>query len=1088
MKVVLKSKVVKYAEHRDKPTSDDKFEYFKKLINDHLNALDGEGDDESFHALEKAGFPVGTVRIHKDGVKRIKIAPGKWRPKYEGHTRGAKMAIAAIKRKVNSAKNSKELMDIVMENRDRFIDKEGHLFPFVQELHTYVSEKDDLFAKKETPGKKKGRIFYDPGKPKRGQAAAARRKPEMENEKKNRKPQDVKKIDPGEQLYKEGEKIDFEMGGVKYSGTVERVMEFHHKKGNEIGYSTKVEGKAAGFMVYNKDIVDAKKTPPSAPKSENTGKIDFQSIREKYQSAKSFEGEDDEVFAGKETVAGKWKLVEADTPTASHDESTFHKTPGFPTNADGSSINDRDYEHFQANKEAVINIASEFDGRALKFDNPVIVTKDGIVISGNNRTMSSKIAARKGTDKKYIEALKKRARKFGFTEEQVSRFKNPRVVFEVENDGGYTTEQFAKFNESTKKTMGPTERAIKVSKIMKPETIETVAGMIGEYDTMGDLYKDQKASQKLIKTFQDAGLIGQNAEGEFVENGVITPAGKSFIETALLGSVVNEVNLRGFNRPGCLSIRQTMVRSLASLVENKGLSGYSINKELNEAIDIAMQVAIEKDKFKSVEDWAKQKNMFEEPPDETSIELAKKLEGTQKAFAQFMQDINAGLKVGANGEADIFLGGVETKEQILSRFLGLKKSIMAAIDFFRNRFMKKSNEYRQLAVEGINPYSEKLDMLKYGEKAIAVDFDGVINSFKNGWKGPTETDEPVLSAAESIATLFHRGYKIIIFSTRAGTEEGVKTIREYLLKHTEDPELVEKIEITDKKPIAHIYIDDRAIPFTGDWAETLKQIDEFKPWTERPVPTYDQSSLFSKSFSLEDYKKYFPKDWDPTDRSGGCWKDRGTKGWLTSPNPDDYDSALWAVIQDYLKDHYNLTANEREQIASIVSNAFWAGNRRGFENARDIDKSLTWSGHKLEDRYKVQGMDISIENKKGSTRSGTDKDGHEWNTKMHYDYGYIRGTVGKDKDHLDCYVGPDRESERVFIVHQNDPVTGAYDEDKVMLGFDSENEARKAYLSQYDRPGFLGDIAKMGIEEFKKIIFDENNKGRKIEGGSADEN
>jgi hypothetical protein len=69
---------------------------------------------------------------------------------------------------------------------------------------------------------------------------------------------------------------------------------------------------------------------------------DFEKIQEKYQSAKVITGDEDEIQIGKEALSGKWKLVEADTPTASHDETTFHKTPGFPTNDDGSTINDRD--------------------------------------------------------------------------------------------------------------------------------------------------------------------------------------------------------------------------------------------------------------------------------------------------------------------------------------------------------------------------------------------------------------------------------------------------------------------------------------------------------------------------------------------------------------------------------------------------------------------------------------------------------------------------------------------------------------------------------------------------------------------------
>jgi|GEM_PF-776523 len=143
-------------------------------------------------------------------------------------------------------------------------------------------------------------------------------------------------------------------------------------------------------------------------------------------------------------------------------------------------------------------------------------------------------------------------------------------------------------------------------------------------------------------------------------------------------------------------------------------------------------------------------------------------------------------------------------------------------------------------------------------------------------------------------------------------------------------------------------------------------------------------------------------------------------------------------------------------------------------------KSLTWSGYRLQGRTRIHGMDISIENKKGSVRRGTDKDGHAWRTKMHFAYGYIRGTVGKDKDHLDCYIGPNPESTKVFVIHQNDPVTGKYDEDKVMLGFGDATEAKRAYLKQYDRPGFLGSMDETDIDSFKKKAFAKANKGKKL--------
>jgi len=151
-----------------------------------------------------------------------------------------------------------------------------------------------------------------------------------------------------------------------------------------------------------------------------------------------------------------------------------------------------------------------------------------------------------------------------------------------------------------------------------------------------------------------------------------------------------------------------------------------------------------------------------------------------------------------------------------------------------------------------------------------------------------------------------------------------------------------------------------------------------------------------------------------------------------------------------------------------------------------MKKSLTFSGYKLQGRTKINGLDISIENKKGSVRSGTDKDGREWKTKMHYPYGYIKGTIGKDKQHLDAYIGNNKNSDVVYIVHQNDPVSRQYDEDKVMVGFNSADEAKKAYMNQYDRPGFFGSMTEMGMDEFKEKIFSDKWKGSMIKSLGGD--
>jgi len=129
-----------------------------------------------------------------------------------------------------------------------------------------------------------------------------------------------------------------------------------------------------------------------------------------------------------------------------------------------------------------------------------------------------------------------------------------------------------------------------------------------------------------------------------------------------------------------------------------------------------------------------------------------------------------------------------------------------------------------------------------------------------------------------------------------------------------------------------------------------------------------------------------------------------------------------------------------------------------------------------------QGLKIDIENKKGSYREGKDKDGTEWKCKMHHHYGEIRETEGTDGDKLDAYVGPNHDSSLVVVIHQCKPDTGAYDEDKVMLGFNSLEEAVGAYKNQYDKPGFYreGKHTVMPIGQFWRWVHDRKNKGKKV--------
>lgn len=134
------------------------------------------------------------------------------------------------------------------------------------------------------------------------------------------------------------------------------------------------------------------------------------------------------------------------------------------------------------------------------------------------------------------------------------------------------------------------------------------------------------------------------------------------------------------------------------------------------------------------------------------------------------------------------------------------------------------------------------------------------------------------------------------------------------------------------------------------------------------------------------------------------------------------------------------------------------------------------AGNYKKGHVKVHGLDISIENPKGSIRSGKRPDGSEWSHTMSDHYGYIKRTVGADNEHIDSYVGSNPDSDKVFIVDQLDQQTGEFDEHKVMLGFNDLDTATKAYQSNFDKDWKVGPIQSMNMNEFKDWLKNGDTK------------
>lgn len=134
------------------------------------------------------------------------------------------------------------------------------------------------------------------------------------------------------------------------------------------------------------------------------------------------------------------------------------------------------------------------------------------------------------------------------------------------------------------------------------------------------------------------------------------------------------------------------------------------------------------------------------------------------------------------------------------------------------------------------------------------------------------------------------------------------------------------------------------------------------------------------------------------------------------------------------------------------------------------------AGNYKKGHVKINGFDVSIEQPVGSVRSGKDASGKEWSQVMNNTYGYIRGTKGVDGDHIDVFLGPDMNSDMVYVVDQVN-TDGSFDEHKVMMGFPSLEDARSAYLSNYEE-GWkgLGNITGVTLDGFKKWIDSSTRK------------
>ncbi|MDE7392943.1 MAG: hypothetical protein K2M80_00510, partial [Muribaculaceae bacterium] len=368
----------------------------------------------------------------------------------------------------------------------------------------------------------------------------------------------------------------------------------------------------------------------------------------------------------------------AGAASASHDvNNAFEPTEGFPIDENGQSVNDRDYLRDKDAQRIVEQMAGAYDNRALQ--TPVIVSQDGVVLSGNNRTMSGDLAARQGTDKAYVDYLREFGQKYGFTPEQVAGMNNPRLVFVPDEALPYDATTFSRFNAQEMKSQSKPEAAVKLGKIVPDNVFNNIVSDISRYDRLSDYYADEKAVAHALGALMQAGVINDKQMPEMRTGTALSAAGKELIENTLIGKVFQTTPDAVRQIISMPTLRQSIVMGLNEIAHNRTLArqGYDLSEELAKAVDLVYQAKKSKPEIYKegmpVSPFGRMQGLFDDEygesrvTDATTLLLADLLNsGKPSDLRKVLTTYNNEASQSASGQADIFTGEVLTKENILT--------------------------------------------------------------------------------------------------------------------------------------------------------------------------------------------------------------------------------------------------------------------------------------------------------------------------------------------------------------------------------------------------------------------------------------
>ena len=376
---------------------------------------------------------------------------------------------------------------------------------------------------------------------------------------------------------------------------------------------------------------------------------------------------------GETKIRGHYEIVPAESLTPSHDVNNgYKKSEGFPTDAEGRTVNDRDYQHDKAAQQNTDQIARKYNGMAI--ENVPVVSDEGIVYDGNGRTMAGQKAAKEGTDGEYINDLLENAENFGFTREQIeqSGIEHPRLVLVTDERLPYDTATFSKFNRNEKKTQSNTEQAVAKAKSLTSDEVGAIVAEIEGNGSLDAFFNNSKAINDLVKTLVDKGIIGQNEVAQMMDSPErLSAQGREYVKNLLLGSIFKPETIRMLGIDS--TVKNKAINAIRSVMDNMKLGEFSLRDEIDQAIQLLYEARQGGNK---VDTLLRTPDMFGEDAakrySSISQMMALALEGKVADFRDLLDEYNRIAASRNTGEGSIF-EAAPTKEELVNEYLNFKK-------------------------------------------------------------------------------------------------------------------------------------------------------------------------------------------------------------------------------------------------------------------------------------------------------------------------------------------------------------------------------------------------------------------------------